>query len=558
MFDVDVPLSSNGRYLYIGQTRQAEYVGIQPSQAILGDSGYILKTVGDSYYLVGNTDYGSLYAVYGFLKNEFDYEYFTDDSFSLVKKDCFSNTNYDVEIVPDIDFVMSNYGMVYYNKDTTVRERYMMPERSDVFMTINGTISTHNTLSLLPTSKYGSYTDFYTDSLNDICFTAHGNQASFEAMTTAAANEIIEEFKSGCKTSIMTLGQQDNNKTCECSACMAIYNQYGTHSAKAIIFCNSVLEKVYEWFDTVEGKSYKRDFYILLLAYQKFVDAPVEVINGNYVLKDGLTVHPKFGVYLAPISCDFTVEVESKSDLANYINQWAVVANYFAFYSYDTNYHCYLTPFNSLESKHSLYLALDKVNCSIINESASHNDVAIPTGWSLLKIYLESQLRWDVNLDVDVYTEKYFEGVYGDAADTMLDIYNSYNSYWDSVQLKVKWGLLNSNVTNNHMLTNAHAFVWDKNNLLNWLNKYETAFADIEHLKTENPNEYDRISKYIKAERVSTLYLILEIYRDELSSTDFNKYIDAFIADTKLLGINLEKEVNTYTIDALLTRWGVA
>lgn len=513
--------------------------------------------MGDSHYFIGYTDYGTLYAVYGFLEKEFGYEYFAEDSYSLVNRNYFTYNDYDEVVVPDIEYVYANYGLIEYGSDTSVRERYMMPTRSDVILNVNGTPSSHNSLYLLPKTIYGENTIYYSNDGTDLCFTAHGNQTSFEAMTTDAANEIVQELKANTRAKFMILGQQDINKTCTCDGCMAIFNQYGTHSAKGIIFTNRVLEKVYAWFETGEGCQYARDFYILLLAYEKFVDAPVDEVNGDYVLKDGLTIHPKFGVYLAPINCDFTVPMEDDSELAIIIKQWSVCSNVMAFYNYDTNYHCYLTPFNSFASKQDVYIALEESGCLYIGEGGSNNDVSTPTGWTLLKIYLESQMRWDAELDTQAYIEKYFDGVYGDASTTMLGLYNSYQTYWATVQEKVEAGNLPSNVTNNHMLTNAKEGVWDKDVLLGWLNDYDTAFAEIEHLKITNPEEYERISRYIKAERISTLYLVLEIYRDDISTTDFNAYVEDFIADAELLCIDLEKEVNTYTIEALLTRWGV-
>ena len=409
-----VQYTENSKFICIGKTKFAEQVGIKATNEVLHENGFIIKTVGNSIFLLGFTDFGTLYSVYKFLELEFDYDYYTVDSYNLTKiKSDVKVKKYDIVDVPDINMFETNYG--YAQKDQTVANRYRAMSRTEIFVPIDGVGSVHNSLNFLPKSTYEKdYPYFYTPDGTDLCFSARGVDAQFEQMTDFVRDEIIKEFKAGEIGVLMVVGQQDINKTCQCDYCKSVASEYGAASTNGIIFCNRVLEKIYAWFDTDDGKPYARDFYLMLLAYEKFVNAPVSKNSqGEYVVNNNLKVHEKFGVVSAPINNDFTIsKAENPSQYEHYY-EWASIANVFSLYAYDTNYQDYLVPFNTFDSKQDLYQAMVEVNCISLFDHSQSNSTGLASAWSMLKMYLESKLRWDTDIDMNEYTEKYFYGVYG-------------------------------------------------------------------------------------------------------------------------------------------------
>lgn len=554
--DNAVDYTEDSKFICIGNTTIAEEVNLVPTYEVLGENGFIIKTIGNSIFLLGYTDFGTLYSVYGFLEREFDYDYYTVDSYSLTKiKNDVKVKNYDIVDVPDINMFETNYG--YAQKDPTVANRYRAMSRTEIFVPIDGVGTVHNTLSYFPKSTYGEYDYFYTPDGTDICFSARGVEAQFEFMTDCARDEIINEFKGGQNGVLMIIGQQDINKTCTCAHCVEVANVYGAASANGIIFCNRVLEKIYAWFETDDGKPYARNFYMLLLAYEKFVNAPVTEINGEYVVNNNLKVHEKFGVISAPIGNDFTISKAENPDQYKHYSEWAAISNVFSLYAYDTNYQDYLCPFNTFDSKQDLYQEMVKVNCISLFDHSQSNNMGLASAWSMLKMYLESKLRWDTSIDMNKYTEKYFYGVYGkDAAEHMMNVYYSFRAHWNYLKEEIAQGRIENQKINAHMQVMVSRKLWSLNLLEGWLAEMNTAVEKIEPLKTTNPAEYERIYKMIAAERMSPVYLILRLYTSYYSDSYVVELAKKFRADTTLCNVSCLGPISK-TVNGVLSQWGV-
>lgn len=553
-----VEYTENSKFICIGKTKFAEQVGIKATHEVLHENGFIIKTVGNSIFLLGFTDFGTLYSVYGFLELEFDYDYYTVDSYSLTKiKNDVKVKKYDVVDVPDINMFETNYG--YAQKDQVVANRYRAMSRTEIFVPIDGVGSVHNSLTFLPKATYEKdHPYFYTPDGTDLCFSARGVESQFETMTDCVRDEIIKEFKGGQGGVLMVVGQQDINKTCQCDHCLETATYYGAASANGIIFCNRVLEKIYAWFETPEGKPYSREFYMMLLAYEKFVNAPVSKnLIGEYVVNNDLYIHDKFGVISAPIKNDFTVSRAENPEQYEHYYQWAAIANVFSLYAYDTNYQDYLCPFNTFDSKPDLYQAMVDVNCISLFDHSQSNNSGLASVWSMLKMYLESKLRWDTNIDMNEYTEKYFYGVYGkEAGEEMMKVYYSFRSHWNYLKEEIAAGRIENQKINAHMEVMVTAKLWSLNLLEGWLSTMNAAIEKIEPIKTTNPKEYERIYKMIVAERMSPVYMLLRIYSSYYSANDLLALRLMFKADTALCGVNTLGPVSK-TVSGMLAQWGI-
>jgi len=554
--DNEVEYTADSKFICIGKTAFAENHDIIPTYHVVKENGFIIKTIDKSMFLIGFSDFGTLYAVYALLELEFDYDYYTVDSYSITKvKNDVQVKKYDITDVPDINMLESNYG--YIQNDATVANRYRMMMRSEIYIPINGNASVHNTLNYFPKNVYEKeYPDFYSSDGTDICFTAHGKPDMFELMTDFATKEIIEEFESGQKGTLIIIGQQDINKTCVCDGCLAVTQQYGEASAKGIIFCNKVLEKVYSWFETQEGQPYQREFYMMLLAYEKFVDAPVSLVDGAYVPNNGLIIHKNFGAMSAPIKNDFTISRAENEEQFNHFKEWSAISNVFSLYAYDTNFQEYLMPFNTFDSKQDIYQEMKRINCISLFDHSQSNNFGLASGWSMLKSYLESKLRWDTTIDMNEYTEKYFYGVYGEeVGEDLMNVFYSFRAHWNYLKNEIAEGRLDTTI-GGHMENSIKSSLWPLNLLKGWQSTFENAMEKIAHLETTDPQEYQRLYKLIAAERMSVTYMLLRLYSAYYSESELLDLRLLFKADTSLCNVNILGPTSK-TVSSMLSEWGI-
>lgn len=556
--DTGVSYSDSAKYFSIGETTIAKELNIVATDIELGQQGFIQKTVGNSMVFLGSTQYGTLYSVYDYLEEEFHYNYFNANAYYIDKQ--VKNVPlraYDETEKPDIGSLAPNYGAMAVGDEANVHDRYRMTSREFTAMKINGATSVHNMLLILPIESYGEeHPDWYTNWTEDpnypyeenLCLTAHGNAEEYAKLVDAFCAQIYEEFLAGSTGKLLIFGQMDGAPACECDTCKANTKKYGAESSSAILFLNDVLDKVYAWFETEEGKPYKRDFYINILAYQTYENAPVTYHKetDSFTVNEGLKIHNKIGYVMAPIKYDFGMPSTDTKNAPMYLNMraWSSIGNSCMYYTYDFHTRFTIPPYESMTAKQELYKLMKEANCLHLYDQGQWLNPGLATGWSLLKIYVASKLRWNVDLDVNQLIYDYFYGVYGPAGEIMYNMYWSYRTYWTEIREKAKKGEdgIQDKWVNYISGYFVQKEVWDYPLLTGWLEQYEQAFALIEPLKKSNPSQYKGLERNLCAERVSTLYLLLYLYNDRYTKLEQEELISMLEYDSNLTKISLLSE----------------
>ena len=565
--DAGVSYSDTAKYLSIGETSFVKELNIEATDEEVGAQGFIQKTVGNSIIFLGSTEYGSLFAVYDFLEEEFNYNFFNANAY-YIDKHVISVPlrEYDEKDKPDIGSFEPNYGSLGVGDEANVYERYRMTTREFTTMKINNSTSVHNMLQILPMGTYsGEHPDWYTNWTEDpnyiyeenLCLTAHGNIEEYNALVDEFCNQIYEEFLAGSTGKLLIFGQMDGAPACTCTTCMENTTKYGAESSSAILFCNDVLDKVYAWFETEEGKPYKRDFYINILAYQTYENAPVTYHKetDSFTVNGDLRVHNKIGYVMAPIKYDFGMLSTDKKNAPMYHNMraWSFIGNSCMYYTYDFNNRFYLAPYESMTAKQELYQLMRDSNCLHLYDQGQWLNTGLATGWSMLKVYVSSKLRWNVDLDVNQLIRDYFYGVYGEAGEIMYNLYWSYRTYWTEIREKGQKGEDGVedrwlNYLSGYMIQKP---VWDYAVVKGWLNQYDKAFVAIEPLKKSDPARYKAIERNLCAERVSPVYLLLYLYSDRYTKAEQEELIAMFEYDCSVAKITTWNEVGA-SIESLI------
>ncbi len=516
----DAGLTAGGKYFSIGQT---SLVTDQVKSELNGlkDQGYIIKTVDDTIYLIGPTAHGSLYSVYRYLKEEFNFEYYYTDYYSLDKgigdvplKD------YSLKVNPDIG-AMSTPSVGYIQNNSINRQRFANIASSEYAIPANGSTDVHNLFRITPLEMAEEHPGWFSENLATGCFTARNNPTDYDAM--------LEHYKSvainGMKVSsanVFIVSQPDNCGFCGCHGCTTVGAQVGGASGIMVRFCNDLARKLTAWFETAEGQPYKRDLKVVFLAYQDVASAP----SGDIKCDDNVGVYIAFDSYRSSYGLQ---EDRWNKELYNTVMGWKEKTSIFIFWIYDVNFNWYFFPYDTSAYKQDFYKVMAEVGTMVVNDqNQTQNKNA--TAWGNIKAYISTKLRWDVDMDVEKATREYFKFCYKDAWQTMYNVYCEYKAHWAWLKEMAANDATFATGTDLKSIfgTLANTKYWSRQLVEGWAAQFKLALEQIKPLEQTDKDSYDKAYKMICAELTSPLYMLLKMYKADYSALDYAKMAEEF------------------------------
>ncbi|MBR2870848.1 MAG: DUF4838 domain-containing protein [Clostridia bacterium] len=566
--DTELPVtthSADQHYISLGKTSLLKSLdgtdkAIDYSKDSDGLNGGKITTVDNNVYITGFTDKGVLNLVYTFLRINFNWETYSANTTVYDKNVTnLKLRNYAVHDIPDVqytatssyekssfpmgqDYGFSHYhpteGGYYYGQRMLVNENEAVTARQifegepedidDIEFRNLTTCSGHNSVKVMKYAydhpdggTYGEkYPDWFAPAGVQLCYSAHGNEDSFELMTEYLANMVQRTFMAYTPdkypySTRMYVTMTDDRKTCTCETCSTLKSKYN-NSGIAVRFFNRVCEKVREWMDKPENIAYKRDdFKLCYYAYYEFENAPAEIdpATGEWKPVDETVVVDKNSmIYWAPIDSDFQQSFFSEDNSFNKNNFDAWVAcldpeeghesfGYFM-YNYNVAYHNYF------------YDGFDFYNTEFFNYVFSRGRSmyysenihgASPTEWGALISYINAKLAYDSTLDSNKLMKDWFDALYGPASGVMQNLLNKMRVFNHIETLKAdKYG----GRTNRNQV--KQLFDWRPEVLFDWVETADSAYNMIEGLKYTNPEEYDRIAYNIEKEAFCPIWIIYD------------------------------------------------
>ncbi len=547
----DDRMEAGGKYISVGYTKLLEQAGYTYSAEELKIDGFKIKTRGDDMLIFGANDYGTIYGVYEALKYLLDFEYFYSGSYRLEKG--VTNLpllNLDVVEIPDIEYRATGYGSLSNNSLDCYRLR--MRPYPEFFIPVNGLVF-HNSIRWVESSP-NFKASWISTTGDQLCYTAGGDEDEVELMLNASMETLKSHLAKYPNTNVITYTIEDNPNFCRCDGCKEIIDEYnGTNSSVVILYLNKLNEKVKAWFESAEGRPYKRDLDIVFFAYNATTEAPV-VYNEQtkkYEGINGLKLNDGISVMYAPISVDFTSPMTEGINAQFYktAKQWSDISQNVYYWIYSTNFSFYLAPYDSFDGIVDNYRVAKEINTRWIFDQAQWNEYGFSTGWSNLKSYINAKLAWDTDLDINVLIDDFFETYFGPAQGEMREIFNQMRMLTAYNKKNNKLGGLRSIYQN--VLQEKF---WPKMILADWINLCEQALARIEPLKESNPILHRNYYKHIVGERISIYYLFISLYYYNTDDGVIAEYQQQFKLDTDAVGITLTAEGNG-TIASLIKGW---
>ena len=547
--------AESGKYISIGKTSLLQQHADKVDATILGKDGVRIFTIGDDVFLCGASDNGTLYSVYEFLHQTVGFEFLSNDTYLLDENvKTISLMDYDITDVPDVVRRASSSGYVDSNASMLRRLRLSCASNS-IYSTGNISGGTHNTLEFFADE---TDPDYFGANGAQICYAAHGNPEKLEKMIKIVGDQMIDALIKNPDTCELGFTQEDNFSWCSCDVCSASSAKYGTDAAIVIKFMNKLKLYIDAWMETTEGAPHKRDITLLFFAYNSTTIAPVvwdETSKSYKPMDDEVRCVNGVGVFYAPIQADFTKSFYDEDNKTYYENMiaWTALTDRMWLWHYGTNFKAYMYPYNTIHSLQDIISFSVQCGAKLVFVQCQHNDIGMPTGWQVLQQYLTAKWMWNVNYELNDLLDSFFEGYFGDAADTMRTYFNECDQHtFNLIQAGNEAGYSGLGSIYKK-IDNEKCF--PKQLMKKWYAYCNQALTEIEDLQESNVILYNNIKSHILAERLFPLYALCTLYTNAFSEEGLLSMRLQFKEDALALGKMRDREGGS--LQTIYQNWGI-
>ena len=504
--------NASQKFISIGNTELFKSTGIQIDNKLLKKEGYRIVSKDSNIYLFTAADVGNLYAAYELMEILFNFEYYYYDCYELdtgiVEK---KFPVLDVTDVPDFNVRKNATQSIRINK-VDINAVYRMRFSEDSYMINLGDLENgktplgfHNSSVILPTGVETDEQQWHASGNNQLCYTAHGDPASYERMYKRAAYVVEQNLKrypteQYPQYMMASISCMDEFTWCGCDACGAEEKKYGAKSAAIIKFLNNVMTEVDAWMELPENAAYKREeFYLMFFAYFAYLPAPTHYDEklGKYVLNEDLEFRDDVGVMYAINDVTSTVSMydPANADTKKNSEAWFDIGcpTYIWTYSGNTAWKCAMWPsYEHLdEDGYNFYACGNSIYFQDYIDYADRNN----TGFQALKLYIDSQMLWDCSQSIADLKDKWFNAMFGEAKDIMRQLFeqelvyvsNVYDKY--GARVSHGWGILFNGTD------------WAITEMEAWVNLIKKAHEKAAKIyKVADPEKYEMIKHHINLE----------------------------------------------------------
>ncbi len=552
--DDQVSYSNTSKYISIGQNAFWKDANIALAKD-LGADGTQMVTKGKSVFLFGNTAQAALYAVYDFLYYILDFDYMYKEVYSLDRNVTeVELKNYDLVNIPDIPVRTAGYGWI--ESDSTYMNRMRVVGYYDAFAPVNG-LMFHNSEKYVE-STIADHEAFWRSTCgNQLCYTAKGNAEEYEALQEACLASLKSAVIANPEATVIGMLQEDKASWCSCQACKEIIQEYGATSAILVLFMNDLRSRLDAWFETEEGQPYYNPaMNLVFFSYHKTNSAPAtyDEDSETWVANKGIHCNDGVAVMYAPIEADYTHSLlhEKNKFALDVMRGWGAVCDKMYLWVYSAPFANYFVWYNAFNGMQDTYKLAKEVGAQWIFDQAQYSECTVPFGWGALKSYLVCKLAWNVDVDIDKLTDKFFKAAYGPVAEEMKEYYFEQRVY-------LTWLSDNTAYSCSRSCSNGdigEAEFWPKPVLTSWLDSINKIVENLEDVKRTDPELYEFYYYNVALERLSIYERLVNLYSYNISDDLLLEYKLQFIADAEALKIGITSETQE-SLTTIKSAWGM-
>ncbi len=565
--------NTHKKYISLGDTRLLQNCNLNINYSELKADGFIIRNVGESMYIAGNTERSILYGAYEFLESIVGVKFYAYDYTYIPAQPKVTLYETNIKEIPAFNVRSYLSNPLMNNKEFAVKMRmnneflYLDGKYGgDVGIFRDGIDSVHNTLDYVSTDYYTAHPEWFFRYYNrikdeyeiyDLCYSHVGLKENGEIDNTLTESPVkiaITNLKNFIKNSDSTyymIGQEDHEETCSCETCLEQEAKYG-RSGMLVRFINAIAREIKEW--CVE-ENIQREIKIITFAYYYTQSAPLDA-SGNP--KDS-TVIPDQNVYvrLAPIRAQnyYAMKDEKQDDsIKNMFSGWEKITDRFWIWSYHTGYGGYLVYYPTMHHwQDDLKMYAENKTDYVLMQSA-YNE--INTWQNVIETYVASKMLWNPNLDAEVLKNDFIEHYYYGVDDLVKQFINNFDVKYALNFAGV--GIQENKIPLSRigdMDTLMDPDLYSVNFWQTQLNLLDTADERIDTLNV-SLEEKNNLHKRIATIRLTPQYMIAMKYDSYYLNDVFgkNNFYKQFFENCQTLGVNLYTESGS--IDSLKTILG--
>lgn len=544
--DAELTWSQDKKWIVLGSEKLFAGAGLTMPEEDVGTTGYYIRTVGNSVFVMSKGTHGVQNGALEFLRHTVGYEMYADDTvvYSVERGDDVRLPDFDIIDRPDFTYYLTSNRM---SSDAVVGMRFT----SEVYIPVNGEVW-HNSFCYLDPDDYPDHPEWFSEKdKTQLCYTARGDADYYKAMLDEFMTKMIPAVESRPDLENITITIQDNTDACRCDACTAEYEKYGTDSAAVIKFCNSVSDRLEEYFakKAKQEGGEPREVNILFFAYRKMFTPPVKEVNGKFEPIDSSVIcRDNVGVYIAPIDAAYNASFydDINRTTADVIEGWGACSKMLHMWLYETNYSYYLYPLNTYDTMLETYRFCKNNNAILMFPEGQYNQGNV-TAFGKLKEYFNYKALWNVNVDYAGIVNDFFANYFREAAEPM-------RRYFDELQTQLKYIENNYPEIGGGIYDNiAQARFWPKRMLEQWLGYMDEAYAAIEPYRASDPLLYEVLQKHIKIETIFPRFALVTLHTGAYSQQTLKQMRDSFREDCAALAITMYSE--NVSLDTIFNSW---
>lgn len=520
------PNSTKEYIISIGETQFFDDKGPNNDITTLKDEGFILSLIENSIFVQGGEDMGTLYGTQEFLKYIIGFEAYSPS-------ELYYNVN---EYVP-----MRSIGTKMINPTFSTRGpgqgSVSTPTDAALMRCVSWGISQAATLSGKMWGRIGhtipDYASDHPEWFNNgqLCM-------SIPETVDHVAMQVASEIMTG-EGRWYELGHADSSASCDCLDCADAASKNGGQGGVYILWLNQVAEKIES---ILAEHNYEEEWYIVGLAYQAYVAAPVSYNSAtdSYTpLNDDVIAHPNVGIRCAPIAAcyahafnDPNCSTNEEQDVRRQLEGWAAISDNIWTWMYDTEFSNYLYFYDDFGAIAENARYLEKAGVTHI---ASQMTPCENEPFGALRIYLMSKLWWDNTLDYDMLVDDFFEHYYKEAAPFVKEYFNAIRA--NRALLSVQNSTGGCYVYHSPSTSFMAASNWPFSLLKQYEQIIENAYKAIRE-SSRSAAEKEELRMRVRADEMFIEYYFVNDYAIRFTSEEYTAMYNQYIADNKLLGNN--------------------
>lgn len=551
--------SVDAKYIVVGNEttvgKLMDAAGVSMTEENIGTSGYQIKTVGNSVFVMAKGGNGFQLGALSFLRIVLGYDMF-ESNLVIYEKDGATLPDMNIVERPDYDYRLASnafiqndaaslYGMGYTGSPGNV---YLAPDGSPY----------HNSFKYLPPATYlADNPDWYSEHRDgkyhqqQLCYTAHGNADEKAKMQSIIATKILTLAAKSDKTNV-TVTQEDIDCICECTTCTNEIAKYGSISALIIQFVNGVDDLVQAELQkqAEENGTEKRELNILFFAYHKSL-VPPSVSVEDY---PELRCNENVGAIIAPSRAHYAYSFydDINEQYLGYLEGWKGFMDKVYIWFYQTNHAAgsYQYPHNTFETLIENYRAA-KANHAILMQNQGNWEGSSNSGFARFKDYIDSKALIDTSVSYAELYERFFRYYYGEGGKYMKQFYDEMITHLRWVEVEYPGELTGVTV----FQSMHQAKYWKKGMIEQWMGYVDKAQEAIAPLKLTDPKLYEVYYDHINLESIFPRLVMCTLLSGNYAEDELLEMRMSFMADCKHLRVTHLEENGE--MSALFDSWGL-